>query len=217
MVSLDPALSAKKISVSPAWKLFLTPDFVLNANPQKRTSLLEDNKTRNFLLPTVIIFLVMIIDQSTKLMAVAYLAENPPVKVLGDFFMLSLVYNYGGALGTSFGPSIYYLISSLFIFLFVLYYLYKNLDKKHLAMPLAFISGGAIGNIIDRLRIGKVIDFIDIDFVDINLFGYQLERWWTFNIADAAISCSIVYLLYHMIKHGEARPEISDNANKVIG
>ncbi len=158
----------------------------------------------------------MIIDQSTKLIAVAYLAENPPIKVLGELFMISLVYNYGGALGTSFGPSIYYLISSLFIFLFVLYYLYKSLDKQHIALPLAFISGGALGNIIDRVRIGKVIDFIDIDFVDINLFGYQLERWWTFNVADAAISCSIVYLLYHMIKHSETRSNIPDNPNGVI-
>jgi len=61
------------------------------------------------------------------------------------------------------------------------------------------VAGGAIGNIIDRIRLEYVIDFIDVDIPDISLFGFHLERWWTFNIADAAISCSIVFLIIHLL------------------
>ena len=109
--------------------------------------------------------------------------------------MLTLVYNEGGALGTSFGSSTYYLVSSLIILAVVLYYLFVNRYLARIAWPLAFTAAGAIGNIIDRIRLGKVIDFIDVDFIDINLVGFHLDRWWTFNVADAAISCSIVFLL----------------------
>jgi len=121
------------------------------------------------------------------------------VEVLGNFLMLTLVYNEGGALGTSFGPSFYYLATSLVILAFVLYYIYSSRAEKIMAYPLAFIAGGALGNIIDRIRIDKVIDWIDVDFFDMNIFGYQLERWWTFNLADAAISCSILFLLVSML------------------
>ncbi len=113
--------------------------------------------------------------------------------------MLTLVYNEGGALGTSFGSSTYYLVSSLLILGFVLYYLIINRDNVEVTYPLAFIAGGAFGNIVDRLRLGKVVDFLDVDFFNVNFFGYHLERWWTFNVADAAISCSIVFLLVDVI------------------
>ncbi len=121
------------------------------------------------------------------------------MSVLGDFLMFTLVYNDGGALGTSFGPSHYYLISASLILLFVLYFLYQNRFHLATSIPLSFISAGAIGNIVDRLRIGKVVDFIDVNIPDIDIFGLHLERWWTFNIADAAISCSIVFLLVHVV------------------
>lgn len=126
------------------------------------------------------------------------MSNRGSVEVIGEFLMLTLIYNEGGALGTSFGPSFYYLATSSLILVFVLYYIFVNRSHKHMAYPLAFIAGGAMGNITDRIRIGKVIDWIDVDFFDVNLFGYQLERWWTFNIADAAISCSILYLLVSM-------------------
>ncbi len=128
-----------------------------------------------------------------------YLAVEPSVEVLGNFLMLTLVYNEGGALGTNFGSSTYYLISSILILTFVLYYLFLNRNSARIAYPLAFTAGGAIGNIIDRIRLGRVIDFFDVDFFNINLFGYHLDRWWTFNVADAAISCSIVFLLITII------------------
>lgn len=113
--------------------------------------------------------------------------------------MFTLVYNQGGAMGTSFGPSGYYLVTAVVILPFLFWYIWRHRTELKMSIPLACIAGGAIGNVIDRIRIGKVVDFIDVDFFDINLFGFHLDRWWTFNIADAAITCAIVYVLFGML------------------
>ncbi len=151
---------------------------------------------RYLYIPLAIIAFVVFLDQITKIWAVNTLTFNRPVEVIGQFFMFTLLYNKGGAMGTNLGSSDYYLISASLILLFVLYYIYINRTKLQLSIPLSFIAGGAIGNLIDRVILGKVVDFLDVDFFDINIFGYHLDRWWTFNIADSAISVSIVYLLY---------------------
>jgi signal peptidase II len=171
----------------------------LNANQPKRDEDLADNSCRKFLWPALIILATIVADQLTKFWAANYLSGRPSVEVFGRFFMLTLVYNEGGALGTSFGSSTYYLISSFLILIIVLYYLAINREAATLAYPLSLIAGGAIGNIIDRIRLGMVIDFLDVDFFDINFLGYHLDRWWTFNLADAAISCSIVFLLGNVL------------------
>lgn len=168
---------------------------VLSAKNLKRDTKLNENNFKPLVIPLIILFTVVALDQITKIWAVNYLSQVASVKVLGEFFMLTLVYNEGGALGSNLGPSLAYLIVSILIFGMVLFYIYSHRDSKSLSFSLSFIAGGALGNIIDRLRIGKVIDWIDFDFIDINLFGYQLDRWWTFNIADAAISCAIVFIL----------------------
>jgi len=168
---------------------------VSNAKNLKRGIKLNENNFKPLLVPLIILFTVVALDQVTKIWAVNYLSQVGSVKVLGEFFMLTLVYNEGGALGSNLGPSLAYLIVSILIFGMVLFYIYSHRYSKSLSFSLSFIAAGALGNIIDRLRIGKVIDWIDFDFIDINIFGYQLNRWWTFNIADAAISCAIVFIL----------------------
>lgn len=170
----------------------------MNANPPKRKNSLADNLEKLFW-PAVAVLAVLAADQVTKWWAVNYLAVNSPVEVLGRFFMLTLVFNEGGALGTNFGSSAYYLVSSALILLFLLYYIYVSRDDRLIAVPLSFIAGGAIGNIIDRIRLGSVIDFVDVDFFDISIFSRHLERWWTFNLADAVITCSIAFLLITML------------------
>lgn len=157
-------------------------------------------------LPLLIIAAVIALDQLTKWWALVALTPLTPVPVLGDFFMLTLVFNEGGAMGTSFGSSGYYLTSSLLILAFIFVYLYLNRDNRSLTIPLSLIAGGAIGNILDRLRLGRVVDFIDIDFFDITIGGFSIDRWWTFNIADTAISCAVILLLFRVFfGHGHSR------------
>jgi signal peptidase II len=85
------------------------------------------------------------------------------------------------------------------ILAFILSFIYSNRDKPAVSWPLALIAGGAVGNVIDRIRTGRVVDFLDFDFFDFQLFGNKIERWWTFNIADAAITVGIITLVFWIL------------------
>jgi len=147
----------------------------------------------------VIAVVVALLDQGTKYLAVQNLTLGESVEVFGRFFMLTLIYNLGGAMGTNFGTPTYYLISSILILVLVVVYAWFHRDQWRILFPLGLVAGGAIGNIVDRIAYGKVVDFLDFDFFNMNLFGYQIDRWWTFNIADAAISVAIVLLFINII------------------
>jgi len=188
---------------------------VSNAKNPKRGAELQANKFKLLLVPLIIVLSVTTVDQLTKLWALGYLGENGSVKVLGEFLMLTLVYNEGGALGTNLGPSLAYLIISVLIFGLVTFYIYSHRDSRFLSFPLSFIAGGALGNIIDRIRLGKVVDWIDVDFIDIDILGYQLNRWWTFNIADAAISCSILFILAGLLFFKTKFTDVDDNSQSI--
>jgi signal peptidase II len=178
----------------------------LTANRPKRNRKLAARNSSNLLWPAIIIVCIVAADQLTKFWAVESLINNSPVSVIGDFIRLSLVYNVGGAMGTSLGTPTYYLIVALIILPFILYYIYTHRNDGPIAIPLAFIAGGAIGNIIDRARLGRVIDFIDVDFFNISIGSFHLDRWWTFNVADAAIFCAMIFLVvYLMFFRSQAR------------
>jgi signal peptidase II len=121
-------------------------------------------------------------------------------------------------MGTNFGSGTFYLITSFLILLVVIYFIITHRYNKMVTFPLAAIAGGAIGNIIDRLRIGRVIDFMDFDFFDINFLGQKLERWWTFNIADAAISAGMIILIFYILFHPKTKgTQISISADSPNG
>jgi signal peptidase II len=138
--------------------------------------------------------------------------------------MFSLVYNQGGAMGTQIGPSVYYLVMAIIVLPFVLYYIYRNRSYRAISLPLSFIAAGAIGNLIDRIRLGSVIDFIDVDFFNIDFMGIRMDRFWVFNVADASISCAIVFLIAYIFiyRHSldpsdrhETPPDSSDTPNQL--
>jgi signal peptidase II len=114
--------------------------------------------------------------------------------------------NKGGALGTNFGTGTFYLISSLLILAIVVYSIITSKESKMITCPLAGVAGGAVGNIIDRIRLGEVIDFLDFDFFNISLFGYEIDRWWTFNVADAAITVAVIFLLIYIVSNLKRSP-----------
>lgn len=160
---------------------------------------------KKLLWPLVIVVTVTLADQLTKFWVTAHLEGQSPLPIFGDYFRLILVHNPGGALGTALLPSAGYLVLSLLLLPVLGYYVYRCRDQRAIAYPLAFICAGAIGNVIDRFRFGRVVDFIDVDIPDINLFGFHLERWWTFNIADAAITCALVWLILYLLFHKQGK------------
>ncbi len=135
---------------------------------------------------------VIIFDQATKFWVEASFALHEVLPVIPGLFNLTLVYNPGVAFGIGADlPSsirVFLLLFAVCFALAVLAYLYcKDYRGDRVAqMFIGAIVGGAVGNIIDRLRLGKVVDFLD--------FHWGSYHWPAFNIADSCI-CVAVFLL----------------------
>jgi signal peptidase II len=191
------------------------PAFAFSASRPKRNRRLDAVERRQLLWPVTFFLTVIILDQITKVWAVATLSGRPPFQFLGSFVQFSLVYNEGGAMGTSFGSPLMYTIVALAILPILGWYVWMRREEKALAWPLAFMAGGAVGNLIDRIRLGQVVDFIDINIPDIHLPFYQLDRFWTFNIADAAITCSLVFLVIQLLFFQKAERSAGEETPRV--
>ncbi|MDM8566547.1 signal peptidase II [Candidatus Halobeggiatoa sp. HSG11] len=142
--------------------------------------------------------LVIILDQASKLWMDSYLSFNQPVNIL-PFFDLRLLYNTGAAwsfLADAGGWQRWFLAALAFGISIVLIVWLTRLERKQvwLAIALTLVLGGAVGNLIDRVIYGYVIDFIDI--------YYQQWHWPAFNIADSAISVGAVMLVIDAILEG---------------
>ena len=138
-----------------------------------------------------IVATVFVSDQLTKLLAVDRLARvYVPRDVLGDALRLTLVYNPGAAFGLHLGSYSRWIFTALTIgALVLLYRLYRETNRADIArvVAIALVSGGAFGNLLDRLRSSRgVVDFIDV--------GIGTSRWPTFNVADMAVSCGAILL-----------------------
>jgi signal peptidase II len=135
---------------------------------------------------------IVLVDVATKRFAVSALMPYVPKSVVDDILRFTLAYNSGGAMSLSLGPSSRWWFTLLSIgTLFVLAYMYKHTsadDRLQLA-SLALICGGAVGNLIDRIRSPRgVVDFIDI--------GIGAHRFWTFNIADMGVTLGTATLTW---------------------
>lgn len=140
---------------------------------------------------------VVILDQLSKAVVRFYLPLYQSVPVISGFFSLTHIENPGGAFGFLAGyqsslQRLFFLIGTLAA-VGVLIYLYKKIPATYslLAAGLALIMGGAVGNLLDRIRFGKVTDFLDI------FIGHL--HWPAFNIADSAVTVGGVIFIYHLI------------------
>ena len=133
-----------------------------------------------------VVLVVLLIDQVSKLLAVHYLYPYQVVKLLDSLLRLTLVYNTQGVFGISFGGGVTYYILPLIGIALVVYFAHKAKGGLY-SLAFGMILGGAIGNLLDRLRMGKVVDFVDMGIGDL--------RWPTYNLADASIVIA-VFLLF---------------------
>lgn len=134
--------------------------------------------------------IVLILDQLTKFIAADYLAAHGEIQ-LAPFFSFVLVHNTGAAFGilsSAGGWQNIFFIAVAFIACIVILWMSWRLNSKDifLAVSLVLILGGAMGNLIDRLIHGHVIDFIDV--------YYRSWHWPAFNIADSAITVGAIIL-----------------------
>jgi signal peptidase II len=120
--------------------------------------------------------IVVALDQATKGLAASHLMPGESISVLGDFIRLTLVHNTGAAFGLFPGSRVPFIVVSVVAIGVVLYLFFRETYRSVAnRVLLGCILGGAIGNLIDRVRLGYVVDFIDI--------GFGTARWPVFNAA----------------------------------
>lgn len=140
---------------------------------------------------------IVLTDQVSKTVVVRSMRLGQSIPIVPGFFDLTFVLNPGAAfslfatLPESFRNPFFILVSMAAVVLIVLYRA-RHLRQHRLAsVSLALILGGAIGNLIDRVRLGVVVDFLDV-----HLHQYH---WPVFNVADSAISVGVTLLLLEML------------------
>ena len=144
--------------------------------------------SRKFLFPLPLILLTFLLDQLTKAIVVKTLPLNIPHPILGTFLQFTYIRNPFAAFGISFGgrlPLLPFAILAVLILIFIFFR--SKHESRHELIAIGFILGGAFGNLIDRIRFGEVVDFIDV--------GIQRYRWPVFNIADSAVTIGIFLLI----------------------
>lgn len=143
--------------------------------------------------------IIIIIDQATKIMVMNYLLkEEYQSYQVNSFFNLSLAFNYGisfSMLSTLHSDyKVFFIILPLVIVLMILIWFHglgKINKQRRKLLPTGLIIGGALGNIIDRIRIGAVIDFIDLHVLE---YHYPV-----FNIADSSIVIGTILIFMRYI------------------
>lgn len=139
--------------------------------------------------------LLVAADQLAKYAAVQFLAMNQAVAVT-PFFNLVLVYNSGAAfsiLSDAAGwQRALFMAIAVVASVWIVFLLRKYPHQRLFALALSLVLAGAVGNLIDRIFVGAVIDFLDF-----HAYGYH---WPAFNVADSAITCGAALLIWDALK-----------------
>jgi len=145
---------------------------------------------------------VILLDQASKLFIQATIPLGHGIPIIPGIFAIVHVLNPGAAFGLLAGRSAsfrnpFFIGISLLAVGFILFYRHRELKGDSLAsFALSLILGGAIGNLVDRLRIGMVIDFLDVHY-------YQYH-WPAFNVADSCITIGVSLMMLELVL-GERR------------
>lgn len=137
--------------------------------------------------------MTIFVDVVSKKLAVSQLSPAyVPHNIIDDILRFTLAYNPEGAMSFSLGPSSrWWFVLLSMATLFVLFYMYRQTpreDRVQIA-SIALICGGAVGNLLDRIKSPRgVVDFIDI--------GIGTHRFWTFNLADLAVTLGTAILTW---------------------
>ena len=143
---------------------------------------------------------VLAADQLTKALVVATLDVGERLPVLGDLVVLWHVQNRGAAFSLFQDAAVLFYVVTLAAFGMIAYF-HRTLAGRGrwLQLVLGVVLGGTLGNLIDRLRLGYVTDFVSVGISDL--------RWPTFNVADIAVSCGAIALAISLWREDARRPE----------
>lgn len=134
---------------------------------------------------------VVLIDQLSKFLALNFIKPFESIPIIKNIFHLSLVLNSGIAFGLFKNQVIFYLVLPAVAIIWLVFNLFlsreeKNFDRMYF-FAMSLILGGAVGNLIDRLRLGYVVDFLDF------------RIWPVFNLADSAITIGVAIIIFKCI------------------
>lgn len=147
----------------------------------------------------------VILDQASKAHIMQTMRLHESIPVIGNFFSLTYIRNPGAAFGILASSSngfrlLFFGLTSLFALALLGTIFFRLREDDWIGqLSIAGILGGAIGNLLDRMRFGEVIDFLD--------FYVETYHWPAFNVADAAISVGVCFLIVHFaIEKKDAGP-----------
>jgi signal peptidase II len=149
-----------------------------------------------------IIALIVLCDQASKLWIVNHFTLYESLPVLPGFFNLTYLTNTGAAFGILAGQHAQwrhvFFVGVALVALVVIVVMYLRLREESFfyELSLGFIAGGAMGNLVDRIRVGSVVDFLDVYIGS--------HHWPAFNVADSAISVGVaIFLVYSFFFEGK--------------
>ena len=155
--------------------------------PEER---MEKNKRQSYYLKAVICAAILIgLDQVVKYLVVLNLKGNPPIDIIKNVFQLAYLENRGAAFGILENKRIFFYLCAVVILIVVAYFYTKvPMEKKFLPLRICaiFIASGAIGNVIDRVRLNYVVDFLYFKLIDFPIF----------NVADIYVTVAAVMLVF---------------------
>jgi lipoprotein signal peptidase len=158
----------------------LSSDSTATQNPDQTLAATRPKWLR----PLIWVMLTLALDLGSKALAQVYIDPWAPIEVIPGFFNLVLVYNTGGAFSLLAGDGATQglkmaALAAVALLPFIYFYVKALPGDRGLLTSLGLVWGGALGNIHDRLRLNKVVDFFDFYWVD--------YHWPAFNVADIAI------------------------------
>jgi signal peptidase II len=143
---------------------------------------------------------ILLADQTSKALVVSSIEVGGRVQLLGDLLVLWHVRNAGAAFSLFQGGQIFFLVVTLLAFGMLIYF-HRAFRGRGLLLHvvLGLVLGGTLGNLLDRLRLGYVTDFLSMGIGDL--------RWPTYNVADASIVVGILALVGYLTFWDRARSE----------
>lgn len=175
------------------------------ANSSSTAGPIEVGGAGKVTLYATLVGVIIAFDVVTKYIVQQTLVLYHPVPVLGDFFRLTYIYNPGAAFGLhlgSYSRYIFLVLTVVAVVVLFLWYRTTPADDRLRLIAIASVTGGAIGNLIDRVRSHRgVVDFLDV--------GVGAVRWPVFNVADIAVTTGAILLAISLWKE-EQRLEADD-------
>ena len=162
--------------------LFLTLSITLNSSLMKKNSILA----------CISILLLIGLDQIVKFLITSHMALYDTIPVIKQVFHITYIQNKGAAWGSLQGKRYFLLAITILVLAFLVYFYVRMLKLnryKDLRILFIFVFSGAVGNMIDRIRLGYVID----------MFDFRLINFPVFNVADIYVTCSMIILLVFIL------------------